>query len=186
METLLEIQAQFEKQCDNLEKLKNSIANSKCPEIVCDNLSCIISLLLNSKNHISNEIKQSVSLSQNSDISLRYNIQNLSQNNLKRKEQESVDDKRIKRVKVCIKKISLPTKTIESQTKIKIKPENNFDENTNEVSDNVVENGYTDLDFIGVDFSTIKEEIEIEDNLIEGNQTCIFVTYCCYTDARHE
>ena len=180
METLLQIQSQIESQCDTFEKLKDSLLNSvACPEIVCDNFICIMSLLANSRNHIQYEINQKVSLYVNRKRNECSRVQNVPQITLKRKQQEIINDLRTKKVKVCLKKIKLPVKTIESQTKIKIKTEKNVDEDTtsddmeNSFSDEEpiddMENGFTDENFIEVDYNIIKEEIKIEDNPIEGN-----------------
>ena len=57
MESLSEIEASISKQCDELAEIIGSITTKECPIIVINNLKCILSLFLNSKEHIKLERK---------------------------------------------------------------------------------------------------------------------------------
>ncbi len=57
MESLTEIEASISKQCDELAEIIGSISTKECPIIVINNLKCILSLFLNSKEHIKLERK---------------------------------------------------------------------------------------------------------------------------------
>ncbi len=52
MESLSEIEFRISKQCDELAEIIGSLKTTECPNIVMNNLKCILSLLLNSKEHI--------------------------------------------------------------------------------------------------------------------------------------
>ena len=58
MESLSEIESCISKQCDELAEIIESLKTVECPNIVANNLNCILLLFVNSREHIEFERKQ--------------------------------------------------------------------------------------------------------------------------------